>query len=501
MELVITYGALALFFAIVIWILQRSYIADRDFTDFAVAGRSFSGFYQAMAFLNTGLPGYVYLGLFGFAASEGVIGMGFATVLAPLIMYLMADRVWTWGATYNLRTQPDLMALRFDSKGVRIIAALLGIFGLMPWMVLGMQSLGAVFYALSLDQLSFTASVVLGVVVMTIRQIWTIRMGMRGIVISDLFQGIVAYFLGAAIIIGLIIWLFANGASLSQVSPERFAFPGPQSETPLLFFSLMLLPLLSFLCWPDLFIRLYTGSGVESVKRSSAYCGPIALVFLSSLSFLALLSSNRLDVTANPDAGWFALAAAAGGVPLLALAGVVVFAASMGNIDATVQSIGAQIANDVANPLLGPRRAPLGERALMVTSQIVMAIVTFISAAIACLPLPALFKIGLFAIQIMVQLSVPLYLGIFTRWGNRHGAMAGMLGGVATVCALQMAWPVGIPWAFGLTTGAVGLLVNLAIFLAAHLLIARTPEEQARLDRLFDRAGTAPLHPLKLREA
>jgi SSS family solute:Na+ symporter len=188
MGLLITYGALALFFAVVVQILQRSYIADRDFTDFAVAGRSFSGFYQAMAFLNTGLPGYVYLGLFGFTASKGVIGMGFATVLAPLVMYLMADRVWTWGATHNLRTQPDLMALRFDSKGVRVIAALLGIFGLMPWMVLGMQSLGAVFYALSLDRLSFTQSVVLGVVVMTVRQIWTIRMGMRGIVISDLLH-------------------------------------------------------------------------------------------------------------------------------------------------------------------------------------------------------------------------------------------------------------------------------------------------------------------------
>ncbi len=501
MELLITYGALAVFFAIVVWILQRSYVADRDFTDFAVAGRSFSGFYQAMAFLNTGLPGYMYLGAFGFTARAGVVGIGLYTMLAPLIMYLMADRVWTWGATHNLRTQPDLMALRFGSKGVRIIAALLGIFALMPWMVLGMQALGAVFYALSLDHLSFTASVVLGVIVIAIRQIWTIRMGMRGIVISDLFQGIVAYFLGTAIIIGLIIWLYANGASLSQLPPELFAFPGPHSDKPLLFFSLTLLPLLSYLCWPDLFIRLYTGSGVESVKRSSAYCGPITFVFLSSLGFLALLASSRPDVAANPDAGWFALAAAAGGPPLLALAGVVVFAASMGNIDATVQSIGAQIANDVTGPMRSERRAPLSERSLMVISQVAMAIVTLVSAAIACLPLPALFMIGLFAVQIMVQLSVPLYLGIFTKWGNREGAIAGMLAGVATVCVLQITWPVGIPWALGLTTGAVGLMVNLAIFLLAHLLISRTPEEQARLDRLFAQTGMAPSKPLELQEA
>lgn len=492
--LFLTYGVLAAFFAIVVVILQRSYIADRDFTDFAVAGRSFGGFFQAMAFLNTYLPGFVFLGAFGFIAKAGVLGMGIciSTLLAAVVMYLMAGRVWTWGSTHNLRTQPDLLALRYDSRAVRVVGALLGIFGLLPWMVLGMQSLGAVFHALSVGHISFVAAVILGVIVMSLRQIWTVRMGMRGIVISDVFQGVVAYFLGSAVIIGLIAWLYANGTSLGQLPAERFAFPGPQSPTPLLFFSLLLLPLLSSLCWPDLFVRLYTGSGVESVKRSSAYCGPIALVFICSLAFLALLSSGRADVAQNPDAAWFTLALAAGGPLVLALAGLAVFAASMGNIDATVQSIGAQVANDVLNVTRGEHK-PMSERSLMVTSQAIMTATTLLSAGIACLPLPALFTIGLFAIQIMVQLSVPLYLGIFTKLGNWQGAAGGMIAGVATVCALQITWPVGVPWAFGLTTGAVGLLANLAVFGTAAALIPRSREEQARLDRLFAEAqGPVP---------
>lgn len=489
MALLVTYGSLALFFAIVIVILQRSYVADRNFTDFAVAGRSFGGFYQAMAFLNTGLPGFVFLGTFGFIAREGVVGIvgiGFSTLLAAIVMYLMADRVWTWGEKYNLRTQPDLMALRFDSKAVRVVAASLGIFGLMPWMVLGMQSLGAVFYALSLGQLSFSVAVMLGVVVMALRQIWTIRMGMRGIIISDLFQGTVAYILGSILIVGLIVWLYADGATLHNLPARKLAFPGPDSPKPLLFFSLTLMSLLAYLCWPDMFIRLYTGSGVESVKRSSAYLGPIGLVFAMSLADLALLASSRPDVIANPDAGWFTVAMAAGGPLILALAGVTVFAASMGNIDATVQSIGAQVANDVLGAL---RAEPLGERALMMTSQVVMAIATLTAAVIACFPLPALFTIGLFAVQIMVQLAVPLYLGIFTRIGNRQGAVAGMLAGAATVCVLQITWPLGIPWAYGLTTGAVGLIINLSIYVVAHVLVPTTEAERERLDALFGRAN------------
>jgi SSS family solute:Na+ symporter len=491
-DIVITYGVLAVFFAIVVFILQRTYVADRNFTDFAVAGRSFGGFYQAMAFLNTCLPGYMFLGAFGFVVRMGVVGMAMTALLSSIVMYLMADRVWTWGARHNLRTQPDLLALRYDSRAVRLVTAALGIFALLPWMVLGMQSLGAVFHALSLGRISFTTAVIIGVAVMSVRQFWTVRMGMRGIVISDLFQGLIAYFLGSALIVGLIVWLHGQGVSLGQVKPELFAFPGPESDKPLLFFSLFLLPLLSMLCWPDLFVRLYTGSGIDSVKRSSAYMGPISLVFMLSLYVLALLASTRPDVAASPDTGWFILAEAAGGPLVLGLAGLCVFAASMGNIDATVQSIGAQAANDVMNALRGDR-PPMSERSLMVTTQVMMTATTLASAAIACLPLPALFTIGLFAIQIMVQMSVPLYLGIFTKLGNWQGAVGGMIAGVGTVCALQVAWPVGVPWALGLTTGAVGLVANLAVFVMAGLLIPRSAAEQARIDGLFDEQAFAPV--------
>jgi Na+/H+ antiporter NhaD/arsenite permease-like protein len=101
-----------------------------------------------------------------------------------------------------------------------------------------------------------------------------------------------------------------------------------------------------------------------------------------------------------------------------------------------------------------------------------MAVITLLSATIACLPLPALFTIALFAFQIMVQLSVPLYFGIFSKFGNRQGATGGMIAGIATVCALQFAWPIGVPWADGLTTGVIGLLVNLTVFLLAGVVIA-----------------------------
>ncbi|HLH11073.1 MAG TPA: sodium:solute symporter family protein [Methylovirgula sp.] len=490
--ILITYGTLAVFFAIVVLILQVAHIKDRNFTEFAVAGRSFGGAYQAMAFLNTYLPGTIFIAGVGFIASKGVIGFYQlpACLIGQLTMYVMARRVWTWGSTYDLRTQADLLGLRFGSRAVRILASLVGVLALLPFLVLGMQSLGAVFSALSFGRIGYTSAVVIGVAAMAVRQIWTMNMGMRGIVISDFFQGIVAYGIGTLLIIGLIAWLGAQGIGFTSVEPRLYVFPGPASPVPLAFFSLELTLVLGSLCFPDLFIRLYTADGVRSVKQGAALGAPIALVFLGGLNLLALLSTALPGVAGKPQDAWFALAGRAGGPFALALAGTMVFAASMGNFDATVQSCATQLANDVLGACL-----KLSSRQLTRIARATIAILTIATAAIACLPLPQLFTLVLFGLQAVIQLSVPLYLGIFTRFGNSTGAAGGLIAGIATLAVLDLRWPLAIPWAFGLNAGLIALGVNLLVYVVAGVLRAPDMEEHRRIERLFAALRIPPKAP------
>ncbi len=73
----------------------------------------------------------------------------------------------------------------------------------------------------------------------------------------------VAYFLGSALIIGLIAWLYSTGASLDQLPAAKLQFPGPDTPKPLLFFSLTLLPLL----------------GLSSAGQTSSYASTPALAW------------------------------------------------------------------------------------------------------------------------------------------------------------------------------------------------------------------------------
>ena len=222
--MLITFGIMLAFFTALIIILQRIRVDDKSFSNYAVGDRSFGARYQAMSFLNTWYPGAMFTAFGGMAAASGIISFYVLTysLLTVVLMYIMAKPVWTWGKAFDLKTQPDLFSLRYNSRHIRTIAAIIGIISGIPWLVLGMQALGEMFRYISLGTLTFKEAIVFGVIVIAIRQIWTVRIGMRGVVISDYYQGFVAYMLGTVMLVGLIVWLITvKDISFASLDPAQ----------------------------------------------------------------------------------------------------------------------------------------------------------------------------------------------------------------------------------------------------------------------------------------
>jgi SSS family solute:Na+ symporter len=482
--MLITFGCIAIFFAVIVVILQLSGIRDRNFTEYAVGGRSFGPGYQAMSFLNTWYPGAMFTAFGGMAASAGVISFYVLSysLLTVVLMYLIARPVWVWGKTFDLHTQPDLLALRFNSRHIKTIAAVIGIASGIPWLVLGMQALGTLFQHMSLGTLTFSEAVIVGVGIIALRQFWTVRMGMRGVVISDFAQGIVAYVVGVAVLIGLIAWMvLSQDITFSSLDDAKFALPSLGSkEGPLYVFSLILTGTIGGWCWPYIFVRLFTADGVHSLKKSAALAVPLSLAFGVALLIFGMLGAQVSGVSAAPNDVWFIVAEKAGGLWLLGLAGVIVLAASMGHTDGNIQATGAQIANDLVGNYW-----KLDQRQLIIIAKIGMLALTILSSWLACLNLPALFQLAVLAYQGIIQLAVPQFLGIFWKRGNTYGAIAGMIAGFVAAIALELIYPGYLPWAYGLTSGAVGLAINLAVYVAAAYLFPQSVAERQRVEDLF----------------
>ncbi|MGJ6125261.1 sodium:solute symporter family protein [Mycolicibacterium sp. Y3] len=485
MNILIGYGGVIAFLGILFVVLERTK-GSTSFSEYATAGRSFGPVFSAMAFVNTWLPGTIFIAFAGYAASAGAIGFYFVSysILAVVLMFLLAKPVHRWGKQFDLRTQADLLGLRYGSTTVRVVAAVIGVIASFPWIVLGMQSLTLVFSYLSFGAVPAAAATLIGIAVLMLRQWWTVRLGARGLVTGDLVQGILAYLVGTALIVGLLTWLVTNGHGFAEVPPAFFTLPGPGSDDgPLYLFALIATGTLGGWCWPDIFVRLFASNSTRTIKRAAVLASPLLLIFGSSLCLLAMAASTLPGVSDARDEVWF-LAAAVGGPVILTLAGLCVLAATMGNVGANLQALGAQVANDIVGVTRGARVEDAR------TGKIAVGILTLVAGAVAAATTDALSSgmvvLAQISYQGIVQLAPTVLLGIFWRRGNAVAACSAMVLGFATACALQLMYPIAIPPLGGLTSGIAALAVNFAVYVGVSYLLPSSPDEKLRVDRLFD---------------
>jgi SSS family solute:Na+ symporter len=249
---------------------------------------------------------------------------------------------------------------------------------------------------------------------------------------------------------------------------------------PLYVFAIIFSGALGGWCWPSIFIRLYTADSVRSVQRAGAMGAPLSFLFAGGLVILGLLASFLPEVAKAPDAMWFTVCRLAGGPFLLGLGGVVVLAATMGNVDGTIQASGAQIANDIIGSV-----KPLDHKQSVIAAKIGMLVITILSAWLSTLAIPHLFMLAILSYQGIIQLAVPQYLGIFWKRGNAVGAIAGVVIGFAAAVILQSVYPLSIGWAWGLTSGVIALIINAAIYVGCAVFLPHSAAEATRVDGLF----------------
>ena len=481
-------GMLGVFFLGIIVVLYLTLKKSKSFDEYAVGGRSFGPWFVAMSYVNSWWPGTVFISFAGLSVASGVFGFyGLAySTLGLAAMYFIASRAWRWGKHYNLVTQPDLLRLRYGSKAVGVVTSVIGVIAILPWVILGMQALATVFSIASGGTWALPVCLLVGLATVLIRQIWTVRMGMRGLVYTDMYQGLVAYVIAAIVCVLLLVAPNspANWSYLSEIPNQLLFLPGDgDSYGPLYMFSSVFTGVVGALCWPMSFVRIYTANNVKSVKKSTNYAMLIAGGFYALLTVVMLSAAHITGVAANPQAGWTTLLENYGGVWLLGLGLTMIFAGSIGHIDGSVQAAGTQIANDIVGS-----KVELTDAQKTVISKASMMLFIALAAVLAYFTngMDRLQLLAQISYQAVVQISVPLFLGIFFKFGNKNGALAGMIAGFVVAAGLTIAFPDDIPALGSITGGVVALFVNLLVYVTVSLLTKTPDAERTRVDELFD---------------
>ena len=483
--------------------------------DFATARGSYGPLFLAFALTATTASGATFLGLPGLAYKAGMPALLYAFVY-PVGVYtgvlVCLHGIRRAGASFGSRSMPEYLGDRFESDGLRIMAALFSM--LLLFYLAGQLLAGAVMFTQMLGLETFPALCVTALVLM----FYIALGGAHADILTDGVQGALMLALAC-----LVLWMFLVGYGveggfggmirrLNELDPALTSTLHPTHplfdstwDLFAIFVSHLPLGLL-----PHIGNKLWALKNDRDQKKfitfSFAFGMLLPAITCGGILARALLGDELLAEGANPNQAIPALFIATLPAWAAALIGAGVLSAVMSTADGLVVSTAQIFANDIFRRSIAPRWMrhrddKYIDRLGLLIGRVATVIVLIAAIALAWstreMNVALLVWIGIGGM--MAATASPMFLGVLWRRATRAGAIAGFLVGGAAFIALhsasiKAAWFAGgalAPAAVWLEAQAVNpyACATMGAFLSIAAMVSvsymTTPPSEEHLKRVF----------------
>lgn len=443
-----------------------------------LASRKLSPFVTLLTLSATNFSAFTVFGFSGQGYSTGFQyypQMALGTGLMASMFILLGLPVHSLGSARRLVSPSEVLKVRYGSGAVG--TASFAVMAALTLPYLAMQPMAAGYALESLFEIPYATGASLTVLVMVL---YTFRSGMRGVALTDCFQGLLMPVLMGIVLAVLLVR--GGGASLlgdlAGSRPELFS--RSRAYSPGIWLGYMLLWIWADPMFPQLFQRFYASSGRSSLALS-ARLYPIVTGFLFlmpvTLGVLARHWVPELPEGAGVDRILpVLLARACPGVleSLLVTAGL---AALMSTMDSQLLTLSSMFARDVWEPMSGRKAPSWAGRVLVVL--------------LACGGLLLSFRppesFLLLARETFTGLAAlfPVYLGtLYWRRASGIGAFSGIAAGAALTAVFHtglLKAPFTLPVVFVVAGSAIAFVAASLVFKDGSDRLVRSPFPFGRL--------------------
>lgn len=468
----VTIIALSLFALIMVCIGVFSSLKTKTVDGFLLGNRNIGPWVSAFAYGTSYFSAVIfvgYAGQFGWNIGLGSIwiGIGNAIIGCLLAWLLLAKRTRTMTHTLNTRTMPEFFASRYNSRAMKIFAAVIIFVFLVPYSAAVYKGLGNMFLAIFPNVSVNTWMLVIAV----LTGIYLVLGGYVATAYTDFVQGLVMIVGVFAMVIAMVktdaVGGFSNMLSNLKAIPDNGdGITGAQitswyggASFKFLCTNIMLT---SFGTWglPQMVQKYYAIKDVRSIKQATVISTVFAMIigcgayFVGSLSRLVLnntLPEGGVDnvipttlLTAFGDSNMFTTI-------ILAVLLILLLSASMSTLSSIVLTSSSAISVDLIPEI---KKNTKDENQVIIT-RVLCLIFVALSYVFATMKITIIVNIMSFSWGIVSGAFIGPYLwGVHSRKITKAGAWAGMLCGFLTVAIGTVV--------FTVTKGSVSAAAKLA---------------------------------------
>ncbi len=273
------YVFLAIYIVCLVFISWYSSKRVKTIDDFFLGNRNIGPWASAFAYATTYFSAVIFIGYAGnigwnFGLAAVLIGIGNALVGNYAAWKVLAKRTRSMTRKLNVSTMPDFFEKRYQSRSLKIAAAVVIFVFLTPYCASVYQGLSYLF------EMAFGIPFIyciLGMAVLT--GVYLLMGGYLATVLSDMFQGVIMLF-GVVVMVALVLGHSAVGGlaegvrRLSEIDPALTSLTGGANWFALL--SLIVLTSLGPWGLPQMIHKFYAVKDERSIKSatrlSTAFC-------------------------------------------------------------------------------------------------------------------------------------------------------------------------------------------------------------------------------------
>ncbi len=492
----------ALFLVFVAFFTHRK---TKTTDDFFLGGRKMGPWMSAFAYGTTYFSAVMFVGYagnfgWGIGLSATWIGIANAFIGTWLAWKLLAKPTRRITHRLDASTMPDFFLKRYNSRGLKIVAALVIFIFLAPYCASVYQGLGYFFE--SAFGIPYVWCMV-GMAVFTAG--YLLAGGYIATALTDFVQGLI-------MIVGVILMLVfilanplvggvAEGLSrVATIAPMLTSVFNGNSVV--LLISLIILTSLGTWGLPQMVHKFYAIKDVQAIKRGTRISTLFALLVGGAAYFVGTFGRLFLSNT-MPEAGADAIMPevmkAALPTTLMGLILVLILAASMSTLSSLVLVSSSSISMDLVKGVMKPK---MKDKSVMALMRVLCAVFVLISLVIALLKPAAIYTLmGYSWGALSGCFLAPFLLGVRWKGMTKAGAWAGIFTGLIIVIPLMILGSAKLlpAWMSAPAIGSIAMIASLIVTPVVSLITKKF--DAVHIEKVFgedtDAAGTEAVEALE----
>lgn len=471
----------------VLFIVVVAVISNRKIkgvSDFLMGSRSINPWMSAFSYGTAYFSAVMFIGYAGkvgwnFGMSTLWIVLGNSFVGSFLAWQVLGKRTREMTHRLNASTMPEFIGVRYNSKGLKIVSALIIFIFLVPYSASVYKGLGFLFEEI------FGLKMVYALLIMTaLTSLYLFLGGFVAATRIDFIQGII-------MIVGVILMLIfvtthetvgsiiQVGQRLSEVEPLLAQSVGPPGMIPLI--SLVALTSLGSWGMPGMVHKLYTIRDEKSIVAAKWVSTAFALLitfggYFTGICGRLILENQKPEtydmivpqIIANTLPNWVS-----------AIIFVLIISASMSTLASLVLASSSAIAVDLIQGIVKP---DISKGAMVRLMRILCVFFVILSFVMAIQKSPILSLAAVSWGAVSGCLLAPYLFGLFSKRITAAGVWAGMISALSITVFGVIKYGFSSPLIP--TVGAVSIVLPLVI--VPLVSIVTKPEEQKHLDYIFN---------------